>query len=145
MDGEIGVISAVGEGSTFWFTVSLERQRGDAQTRLPISALSGRHMLVVDDNATNRKVVHHQLALWGATNTSVSGADEALAALRNRGASLEDPFDLIILDFHMPDVDGLVLAKMIHEIPASNAIPMVMMTSLPMWRATASVCASAGS
>ena len=39
-------------------------------------------MLVVDDNATNRKVVHHQLALWGTTDTSVSGADEALAALR---------------------------------------------------------------
>jgi two-component system sensor histidine kinase/response regulator len=129
MNGEIGVISTVGQGSTFWFTITLERQRGDAQPRLPISALSGRHMLVVDDNATNRKVVHHQLALWGATDTSVAGADEALAALRTRGASLEDPFDLIILDFHMPDVDGLVLAKMIHEMPASNTIPMVMMTS----------------
>jgi PAS domain S-box-containing protein len=126
MRGTIGMISAPGTGSTFWFTAEFETRHQQARPATS-NSLAGRRVLVVDDNETNRKVLHHQLALWGARDLCVGDAASAIEVLQAMAAA---PFDLIILDAQMPDVDGLSLARTIRANPEWRAIPIVLMTSL---------------
>jgi CheY-like chemotaxis protein len=129
MHGQIGVWSAPGQGATFWFTVRLEKQPAEAQ---PAPAepgeLAGLRVLVVDDNATNRKVLHYQLEAWRVRDHCVAGGAEALAVLR-REAATSDPFSLVVLDLEMPGMDGLMLARAIKADPALAAVPLVLLTS----------------
>jgi len=130
MDGEIGVRSIEGQGSTFWFTARFEKGAAVVQTLLAAApSLAGRRVLVVDDNATNRSILRYQLASWGVQAVCVSGGDEALAAL-HAAADLELRYDLAILDCQMPGIDGVMLARAIKAEPALARIPLVMMTSL---------------
>ena len=84
-------------------------------------------MLIVDDNATNRKILDHQLSAWGVRSLAVQGGIEALEELR-RAASTE-PYDLAILDCQMPKIDGLALARRIREDPTLANIRLLMMSS----------------
>ncbi len=132
MGGAIGVRSTLGVGSTFWFTVTLDRQAADASPvvdRAHSASLKGRRVLVVDDNATNRTIVHYQLAGAGVDDQAVDGAVAALAALRGAVESGR-PFDAAILDRQMPEVDGLMLAATIRSDAAIAATPLMLMTSL---------------
>jgi CheY-like chemotaxis protein len=84
---------------------------------------------VVDDNETNRKVMRHQLNYHRIPNETVASAATAMAALRH--ASLEGvPYDLVLLDYHMPEVDGLALAKAIRAHADLPQPKMVLVTSL---------------
>ena len=139
MRGTVGVSSVMGQGSTFWFTAQFDEQRDVRQPMLaPLGALAGRRVLVVDDNETNRKVLHYQLALWGAEEQSTADAKSAMAALHAAAATARSAsdtasgkmFDIVILDFHMPDTDGVQLARMIRAEPAFAGVPLVMMTSV---------------
>ena len=135
MHGAVGVSSVVGQGSTFWFTAAFGEQRDASRPVLPpLGALTGRRVLVVDDNETNRKVLHYQLALWGAEEQSTADAKSALAALHAAaaatGTASSKMFDIVILDCHMPDTDGIQLARMIRANPVFAAVPLVMMTSV---------------
>ena len=130
MGGEIGVDSTPGAGSTFWFTANFEKQPAPPPPAARRKAdLQNLHVLIVDDNATNRLIVHHQVTSWGMADGEAAGGAEALALLR-REAALGHPYDLVILDMQMPEMDGVMLARAIKADPAIAPTRLVMLTSL---------------
>jgi len=129
MGGELKIESAPGVGSTFWFTLALAHVEAVLRpTGLPRVDLQNMRVLVVDDNATNREILHHQLSGWGLHETGVTSGAEALAALR-QAAQAGTAYDLAILDWHMPEMDGLELARQIRADPVLNALRLLMLTS----------------
>jgi two-component system sensor histidine kinase/response regulator len=129
MGGQIGVESTGSGGSTFWFTVAFDPPISPAPVMsLAPSALENHHALIVDDNATNRKLLVHLSTAWGLPHRAVDGALNALEEMR-AAVRAGRPFDLVILDHHMPDIDGLGLAKMILADPAIPRAMLVLLTS----------------
>jgi signal transduction histidine kinase/response regulator of citrate/malate metabolism len=129
MGGEIGVKSTPEKGSTFWFTARFQCAEPVVAPVAPASSsLDGRRLLIVDDNATNRKLLTHLCALWNARHCSVDSADEALRQLRH-AAGEGKPFDLVVTDHHMPDRDGLDLAAAIRADASLSGPPVVLLTS----------------
>ena len=129
MDGAVGVRSRIGKGSTFWFDVRLERVDGSATDAPETDAdLRGLRVLVVEDNATNRRIVERQLAAHGIIVASVPDGNAALSALRE--AARREPFALALLDMKMPGMDGIELARNIKADPALASTRLIMLTSL---------------
>ncbi|HJQ28119.1 MAG TPA: histidine kinase N-terminal 7TM domain-containing protein, partial [Rubrobacter sp.] len=130
MDGEIGVESEPGKGSTFLFTAVLEKQTEGA--RISSSRRADLHdlrVLVVDDNGTNRKILHEQVLALGMTNGMAGDGTSALRSLR--GAAGEgEPYDLAILDLDMPDMDGMQLATTIKADSSIASTSLILLTSL---------------
>jgi PAS domain S-box-containing protein len=126
MGGEIGLTSEPGRGSTFRFTVRLAKGEIVPPAPRRDGVLRGLRALVVDDNATNRMVLSHNLAGWGVRVAEAPGGAEALAALR----SAEEAFALALLDFQMPGMDGLELARGIKADPALAGVRLIMLSSL---------------
>jgi two-component system, sensor histidine kinase and response regulator len=130
MGGEIGVHSEPGHGSTFWFTTLLEKQAADAKAPERYSLeLFDLRVLVVDDNATNRQILSHQILSWKMRPGSAVSGDEALRALRT-AASEGNPYGLALLDVQMPEMDGLTLARAIKADPEISGTRVIVLTSL---------------
>jgi two-component system sensor histidine kinase/response regulator len=130
MHGEIGVQSAPGQGSTFWFTVQFEKQTGEPKPkRRSAPSLLNLRVLVVDDNATNRQILRHQIVAWKMQKGSAAGGFEALKLLR-AAAAAGAPYDLALLDMQMPEMDGMTLARAIKADPAIASTRLIMLTSL---------------
>ncbi len=130
MGGQISVESTLGRGSTFWFTVRLEKQpAGALPTTMTGANLRGLRILIVDDNATNRRVMLQQTAdLWGMRAEEAEGAERALELLR-AAARGGEPYAAAVLDFQMPGMDGFQLARAIKADPHIADVPLVLMTS----------------
>jgi CheY-like chemotaxis protein/HPt (histidine-containing phosphotransfer) domain-containing protein len=130
MGGTIGVESTPGAGSTFWFTAQFARPASPPErVDRPRTDLADVRVLVVDDNATNRTILHQQVTAWGMRNGSAADGQAALQLLHTAAARGE-PYDLAILDMQMPGMDGLALARAIKDDPAIAAVRLVMLTSI---------------
>ncbi len=128
MGGEVGVTSKVGAGSRFFFSLPLKRADVPSQA-VQARADSGGSVLVVDDNVTNQRVLSLQLVHAGYTVTTVSSGAAALQELQIAIAA-QRPFDMVITDFQMPDMDGAMLGEHIISQPALANTRLVMLTSL---------------
>jgi PAS domain S-box-containing protein len=113
-------------GSTFYFMITVESVAGAvAKTVDASSCLSGKRLLIIDDNATNRDFLSRQAEAWSMVTDTASSATDAIALIEQ-----EPPFDLAILDMQMPQVDGLSLAATLRQRPDCQQLPLIMLTSI---------------
>jgi len=130
MHGQIGVARKPQKGSIFWFNIQLEKQAADARfTQKYSHDLLNVRVLVVDDNATNRTILSHQILGWKMQPGSAASGAEALDILRAATAAGK-PYDLALLDVEMPEMDGLTLARAIRMDPVISKTQLIGMTSI---------------
>ncbi len=132
MNGEIGVNTQQGAGSTFWFTARFDKQPAPAQQAMfaaqSLPKLDNLRVLIVDDNEMNRKILVHQTTAWGMTAEEVASGALALERLRAAHATRQE-FDLAILDLQMPEMDGFELAQRIKADSSLKDIKLVLLPS----------------
>ena len=131
MNGRMWVESQLNVGSTFHFTATFDRP-DVAASPLPLTqpkALDGLRVLIVDDNATNRRILEEMLASWHMVPTSVSRAESGLDQLRAALAE-HHAFDIVITDQQMPDMDGVALVQSMRKSKDLRSVPVIMLTSM---------------
>jgi two-component system, sensor histidine kinase and response regulator len=128
MHGSISFTSFHGQGTKFQIDLRLPRATSQRANALLKGVLKGVRILVVDDNETNRKILQQQLESWEMLARCAAGGDEALR-LMSQAAQGPEPFEVAILDMHMPEMDGLQLAMRIQARPELRRTRLMMLTS----------------
>ncbi len=127
MGGEVGADSRLGEGSCFWFTARL-RKSEDAPPRRQVPQLRGAKVLIADDLAEAREVEAAMLANLGLRVTGVPGGAEALAAAAEADRA-GDPYEIAVLDWKMPDIDGIETARRLMSLGLAKPPASLMITA----------------
>ncbi|WP_010588415.1 PAS domain S-box protein [Schlesneria paludicola] len=128
MDGEVWVESESGRGSTFHFTARFALATVPKPAFEPLASLKDLRVLIVDDNATNRLILQEILNSWAMRPTAVDSAPAALQEL-SRSIQANEPYDLVLSDVHMPDVDGFELASTIRQDRRFHSTVIMMLSS----------------
>ena len=133
MGGKIGVTSAPGIGSTFWFDLKFERQPREKPHTAPLTLgpinLTKARILIIDDNQTNRMVLTKNVEALGSRVDAVSSGAKGLETLRNTHRA-GDPYHVVLLDMQMPGMDGEQTARAIKNDPAVKDVKIIILTSM---------------
>ena len=132
MGGEIGLESEPGVGSTFWFILNFEKQVTPSEPQrldYPPTDIRGLRILGVDDNATNRMILEKMLESFGCRCKTVADGKEALEQLQ-KAHKIGDPYQLVLLDMQMPNIDGEETTRLIKNNPALKDVQIIILTSL---------------
>jgi CheY-like chemotaxis protein len=128
MQGRLWVESEEGHGSTFHFTARVGRGVGVAAVPIADTPLDGLRVLIIDDNATNRFVLREMVHRWGMRPTTADGGDRAFEAIRE--ATIQnDPYHVVLVDCHMPGIDGFMVAERIRDNAGMRDLVVLMLTS----------------
>ncbi len=130
MGGNIGVVSEEGKGSTFWFTAVMEKQSYDQQqTPMELGDIKNKRILIVDGNDNNRYVYRQYLESWNCRAEEAISAQEAIKKL-HEAVNENDPFNIALLDYGMPEVNGDLLCREIKSDPLFRELILVLLTSV---------------
>lgn len=128
MDGTLDVESTPGKGSLFWFTVPLLITDNITPSRSKTKLISGTRVLVLDDNTTNREVLRTQIKNLGATVSEASTGLQAIEMLQG-AQSFGNPYELLVLDYLMPEMDGLTVIDLLQKKSSIKHIPVIILSS----------------
>lgn len=131
MNGRIRAESKVGEGSVFTIELSMPVDGTAAKARIAPIDVTGSRILVIDDNPVNRAILNEQLTAWGFDACAAVSGQEGLDVLET-AVRLDVPVDAIILDYHMPDMDGVMTARAIRQRFGPDKPPIIMLTSMDL-------------
>jgi len=129
MGGSVGIVSRPGHGSTFWCTAHFAKQTTYTLAIMPSAELTGRRVLILDDNESNRVILHHLVTGWGMVADQAQDAGSAIALLEQQ-AEKGLSYDVAIVDMLMPGKDGLQFAKEMKAHPVGSLVRLVILTSL---------------
>jgi PAS domain S-box-containing protein len=129
MGGELCVESRIGEGSEFWFVAGFNKCSGNNLKDHTCSKVKDLHVMIVDDNDTNREVLSKQLTSWGIKVIMAADGPLALQELSRISRNKDEKIDVFLLDMYMPGMDGESLARVIKADNNYSDIPIIMLSS----------------